>query len=358
MVLRDDIKYYLKNVEKIDSWLEKNGLTEQDFKLKIMEELLGKRHESKEFVLDPNRILSILSDNLRGEILEILYSSLDRLKKVRLFQNMDDSKLKEISKKLQHQRYTKSTTIISEEGLLEKILFIVDGVASIRKKYCHTIWELSAGKFYGEELLCSLDNLPKATESVKATTVVEALFIKADDLKTVLHNVNLPKSNEITTSYEVNLLPMLKKVPKLKAKDEEVLKKISGVLKKKSYTKGLQIIKVNEPLDMMFFVTSGTVGVRSSSKTRQKLVKVGEHYGKELVDWALDMQKLVKVGEHYGKELVGWALETAPTPLSAGTATTNSNVDVRILKKTDLMKVFCDTGSLSPMDSEESEPLC
>lgn len=80
--LRDDIEYYLKNVEKIDLWLEKNGL-HMDFKLKIMEVLQAKRQESEEFVLDPNRILSILPDNLRGEILEFLYSSLDRLKKVR-----------------------------------------------------------------------------------------------------------------------------------------------------------------------------------------------------------------------------------------------------------------------------------
>lgn len=73
--LRDDIEYYLKNVERIDSWLEKNGLP-MHFKLKIMEVLLEKRQESEE-------ILSILPDDLRGEILEFLYSSLDRLKKVK-----------------------------------------------------------------------------------------------------------------------------------------------------------------------------------------------------------------------------------------------------------------------------------
>lgn len=80
--LRDDIEYYLENVEKIDSWLQKNGLP-MHFKLKIMEVLQVKRQESKEFVLDPNRILSILPDNLRGEIWEVLYSSLDWLKKVK-----------------------------------------------------------------------------------------------------------------------------------------------------------------------------------------------------------------------------------------------------------------------------------
>lgn len=130
---------------------------------------------------------------------------------------MDESTLKAISGKLQRQRYRESTTIIHENKPLEKIIFIVAGVASIRKKYCPTIWELSAGEIYGEELLrwlsptCSLANLPEAKESVKAKTDVEALFIKADDLKTVLHNVKLDDSIEIPT-YEKNLLPMLKKV--------------------------------------------------------------------------------------------------------------------------------------------------
>lgn len=119
--------------------------------------------------------------------------------------------MEELSKKFQHQRYTKSTTIICEEKPLEKILFIVEGLVSIRKKYCPNRWELSAGEIYGEELLRSLDNLPEAKESLKAKTDVEALFIKADDLKTVLHNVKLDDSIEIPT-YEKNLLPMLKNV--------------------------------------------------------------------------------------------------------------------------------------------------
>lgn len=123
----------------------------------------------------------------------------------------DQSKLKAISEKLQHQRYRKSTTIIDEKKPLEKILFIVEGLVSIRKKFCPTSWELSAGEIYGEELLRSLDNLPEAKESVTAKTDVEVLFIKADDLNTVLHGVNLDDSIEIPT-YEKHLLPMLKNV--------------------------------------------------------------------------------------------------------------------------------------------------
>lgn len=118
-------------------------------------------------------------------------------------------------------------------------------------------------------------------------------------------------------------------MPKLEPKDEKVLKKIIDVLQECSYPKGKQIIKENEPLDKMFFVTLGTVGIRISSKPKRKLLKVGEHYGKELVDWALD------------------TLSTRPPPLSVGTATTDSDVDVLILKRADLEKVLSDTATQS-----------
>lgn len=126
--------------------------------------------------------------------------------------------------------------------------------------------------------------------------------------------------------------------------DEEVLKAISAFLEPKHYTIGTQMIKEKDELHMMFFVTRGTVGVRRSSRKMGKLFRDGQVYGNELLVWALD------------------TLTTSPFPLSAGTATADSDVDVLILNETDLVNVLhaatqvpliiSDTGSPPTTDSE------
>ncbi|PRQ58953.1 putative cAMP-dependent protein kinase regulatory subunit [Rosa chinensis] len=133
------------------------------------------------------------------------------LEQVLLLQNVNESGLKRISKKFIAQKYTQSRTIIKEKESL-KMIFIVDGVASIGKRYCLTRWELKAGEFYGEELLRSPS--AKAKEFVKAKTDVEALILDAEALQGVVseYKLHISKQIPVSSKYEINHLSMLKNV--------------------------------------------------------------------------------------------------------------------------------------------------
>lgn len=67
-------------------------------------------------------------------------------------------------------------------------------------------------------------------------------------------------------------------------------------LKPVSYAENSQIIKEQDPLDWMLFITQGTVSVfaaschgerSTSTNTKPKSLKKGDYYGEELVEWSL-----------------------------------------------------------------------
>ncbi|KAM1917830.1 hypothetical protein ACFX13_037386 [Malus domestica] len=116
------------------------------------------------------------------------------LKKVPMFQTLDEKVLKEISQSLQPVMFTEDTYIVKEGKPLDKMLFVTQGI----------VWSygssnnngstrcLKKGDFYGEELLnwvsevSYLTTLPISTRFVKSHTYVEAFVLRAYDLKTIV----------------------------------------------------------------------------------------------------------------------------------------------------------------------------
>nr|XP_011466570.1 PREDICTED: cyclic nucleotide-gated ion channel 1-like isoform X2 [Fragaria vesca subsp. vesca] len=145
--------------------------------------------------------------------------------------------------------------------------------------------------------------LPKEMES-KVKLVVKARLENDEDL--VVENMFSILSNmfsnlssdyyEVATDIKSSLfMDKLKKVDGLQDKDE-VYREICKYLEPMIYKKGRYIIREGEPLDMMFFVTWGTVltyatnkngGSNGSSGTIQQLKKDGHDlYGEGLITWA------------------------------------------------------------------------
>ncbi|KAM5556194.1 hypothetical protein ABKV19_023865 [Rosa sericea] len=351
--VKNKVEQLINSVEpKINTWLNENGLDPSLFKSKVEKEVVNLALKSNkddvdvDVDVDVDKMFPEFSRDLRDKIKDaknLLRAELVRLRQVRLLQSMNEQELKRISERLVPQNYKKSRIIIKENESL-KMIFIVHGIASIKKRYCLTRWELKAGEFYGEKLLQS--PLAQATESVKAKTDVEALILEAEAWQSVVSKHELHISEEITvpSKYDINLLSMLKTVPKLENIDEKVLKAISAIrVKQRSYDKGWQIIEENDKLDEMFLVTRGQVGVRRSCKSRRELYKVGALYGEELLHWALDVLDTGTASSH---------------PLSPGTATTDTKVDVLIFKAKDLemkMKDLAATESPPPTDSESED---
>ncbi|KAM5556186.1 cyclic nucleotide-gated ion channel 1-like [Rosa sericea] len=210
--VKNQVKKLIKLLEpKIDSWLKEYGLDPSLFKSKVEAEVINLALKSNKDDVDKDKIFPNLSRGLRNEIMDSEYIGLARLKKVQLLRNIDEEGLKRISERLKPQKYTKSKTIIKEKESL-KMIFIVDGVASIEKSYCPTRWELKAGEFYGEQLLQSPS--AKATESIRAKTDVQALILEAETMQSLISENKLHINEEITDSskYDINLLSMLKNV--------------------------------------------------------------------------------------------------------------------------------------------------
>ncbi|XP_008233559.2 PREDICTED: cyclic nucleotide-gated ion channel 1-like [Prunus mume] len=117
------------------------------------------------------------------------------------------------------------------------------------------------------------------------------------------------------------MLEKLKAIPKLQSMDEVVLKAMSKHLTLKKYAANSYIIKENEPLGMMLLIVDGDVKVESSNEVSSRLLKTGDFYGEELLDW-------VKV-----------SLFPSLLPLSTSTAWAFKDVEARLLMASDLCAV-------------------
>ncbi|XP_050385212.1 cyclic nucleotide-gated ion channel 1-like isoform X2 [Argentina anserina] len=248
---------------------------------------------------------------------------LTMLKKVPKLQCMDEKVLKEFLPYLnkQDQIAARSSYGIQENVPLKAMYFITEGSLKFTKSdNGDEEFDRSAGEFYGEELLdWVLDTsfpaiTPISTHSAlchdhNAATV---LAITAKDLRSVASKFSsqfilLNTESQLDLSTFVNLT-YLKKVPKLQAMDEEVLKAISERLIRKVFNY-LHIIEEGKPLHMMLFVVKGNAYLEKKHSTDRSTLKPGQFYGEELLDWpswtsfpAMPLSKFtVKV--HYGEEV-------------------------------------------------------
>ncbi|KAG5543279.1 hypothetical protein RHGRI_016126 [Rhododendron griersonianum] len=144
--------------------------------------------------VDEENLISNLPKDLRKDIKRHL--GLDRLKRVPVFQRMDEQLLDALCGRLEQFLYTEGSFIIWEGKPVDAMLFVMDGKLASSTTNGGSIGffnieYLERGDFGGEELLgWALDphsstKLPFSTRTVKALSEVEALVLKADDLKIV-----------------------------------------------------------------------------------------------------------------------------------------------------------------------------
>ncbi|XVF22386.1 hypothetical protein REPUB_Repub12eG0168100 [Reevesia pubescens] len=144
--------------------------------------------------VEEEMLISNLPKDLRRDIKRHL--CLDLLKRVPMFEKMDEQLLDAMCDRLKPALYTDKSYIVREGDPVEEMLFIIRGnlVSATtnggRTGFFNSVY-LKAGDFCGDDLLTwaldpqSSSNLPISTRTVQAITEVEAFALMADDLKFV-----------------------------------------------------------------------------------------------------------------------------------------------------------------------------
>ncbi|KAG9455082.1 hypothetical protein H6P81_007986 [Aristolochia fimbriata] len=144
--------------------------------------------------VDEESLVQSLPKDLRRDIKRHLCLALVR--RVPLFENMDDRLLDAICERLKPSLCTEHTYIVREGDPVDEMIFIIRGrLESVTTDGGRTgffnLGLLKEGDFCGEELLTwALDpksgsSLPSSTRTVKALTEVEAFALTAEELKFV-----------------------------------------------------------------------------------------------------------------------------------------------------------------------------
>ncbi|KAK4764056.1 hypothetical protein SAY87_013494 [Trapa incisa] len=145
--------------------------------------------------VDEESILRSLPTDLRRDIKRHL--SLELVRKVPLFEKMDERMLDAICERLKPALCTGRTVLMREGDPVSEMLFIIRGhldsyTTNGGRTGFFNSCQLGPGNFCGEELLTwALEGprpsviFPSSTRTVKAITEVEAFALRADDLKFV-----------------------------------------------------------------------------------------------------------------------------------------------------------------------------
>ncbi|PKU67966.1 probable cyclic nucleotide-gated ion channel 5 [Dendrobium catenatum] len=160
--------------------------------------------------VDEENLVQSLPKDLRRDIKRHLCLALVR--RVPLFENMDERLLDAICERLKPSLYTESIYVVREGDPVDEMLFIIRGrLESITTDggrsgfFNRSI--LKEGDFCGEELLTwALDpkagaNLPSSTRTVKALTEVEAFALTADELKFVASQFRRLHSRQVQHTF-------------------------------------------------------------------------------------------------------------------------------------------------------------
>ncbi|XP_057969808.1 probable cyclic nucleotide-gated ion channel 5 [Malania oleifera] len=160
--------------------------------------------------VDEENLVQSLPKDLRRDIKRHLCLALVR--RVPLFENMDERLLDAICERLKPSLYTESTYIVREGDPVDEMLFIIRGrLESVttdggRSGFFNRSL-LKEGDFCGEELLTwALDprsgsNLPSSTRTVKALTEVEAFALIAEELKFVASQFRRLHSRQVQHTF-------------------------------------------------------------------------------------------------------------------------------------------------------------
>ncbi|XWS17789.1 hypothetical protein CRYUN_Cryun33cG0097800 [Craigia yunnanensis] len=160
--------------------------------------------------VDEENLVQSLPKDLRRDIKRHLCLALVR--RVPLFESMDERLLDAICERLKPCLFTESTYIVREGDPVDEMLFIIRGrLESIttdggRSGFFNRSL-LKEGDFCGEELLTwALDpksgaNLPTSTRTVKALTEVEAFALIAEELKFVAGQFRRLHSRQVQHTF-------------------------------------------------------------------------------------------------------------------------------------------------------------
>lgn len=160
--------------------------------------------------VDEENLVQSLPKDLRRDIKRHLCLALVR--RVPLFENMDERLLDAICERLKPSLYTENTYIVREGDPVDEMLFIIRGrLESVttdggRSGFFNRSL-LKEGDFCGEELLTwALDpksgsNLPSSTRTVKAITEVEAFALIAEELKFVASQFRRLHSRQVQHTF-------------------------------------------------------------------------------------------------------------------------------------------------------------
>lgn len=160
--------------------------------------------------VDEENLVRSLPKDLGRDIKRHLCLALVR--RVPLFENMDERLLDAICERLKPSLYTERTYIVREGDPVDEMLFIIRGrLESVttdggRSGFFNRSL-LKEGDFCGEELLTwALDpksgyNLPSSTRTVKALTEVEAFALIAEELKFVASQFRRLHSRQVQHTF-------------------------------------------------------------------------------------------------------------------------------------------------------------
>ncbi|PIN18517.1 K+-channel ERG [Handroanthus impetiginosus] len=160
--------------------------------------------------VDEESLVQSLPKDLRRDIKRHLCLAL--VKRVPLFENMDERLLDAICERLKPCLYTENTYIVREGDPVDEMIFLIRGrLESVttdggRSGFFNRSL-LKEGDFCGEELLTwALDpksgsNLPSSTRTVKALTEVEAFALTADELKFVASQFRRLHSRQVQHTF-------------------------------------------------------------------------------------------------------------------------------------------------------------
>ncbi|XP_076928889.1 cyclic nucleotide-gated ion channel 1-like isoform X1 [Bidens hawaiensis] len=160
--------------------------------------------------VDEDTLIRNLPKDLRRDIKRHLCLKL--LKKVPMFEKMDDQLMDALCDRLKPVLYTENSYIVREGDPVDEMHFVMRGkLLSITTNGGRTGFfnseELKAGDFCGEELLTwALDphtssNLPISTRTVQALEEVEAFALMADDLKFVASQFRRLHSKQLRHTF-------------------------------------------------------------------------------------------------------------------------------------------------------------
>ncbi|KAF3968931.1 hypothetical protein CMV_007234 [Castanea mollissima] len=160
--------------------------------------------------VEEENLVRNLPKDLRRDIKHHL--CLDLLKRVPMFEKMDEQLLDALCDRLKPALYTEKSCIVREMDPVDEMLFIMRGnLATMTTNGGRTgffnSFDLKAGDFCGEELLTwaldphSSSNLPISTRTVIAQTEVQAFALKAADLKFVASQFRRLHSKQLRHTF-------------------------------------------------------------------------------------------------------------------------------------------------------------